>query len=143
MKREYHEVYGWMPREVIQHLSEEDRNRMIHDWIYRDATETGMFIVAAVIKTLGEHFLHYLFSQALENCACAVLGITPTKEDVNDAIRNILDSWASDTNLLHNFLEMYFEEEGIKPKDIEMEIPDEEEKPVQGRDAKGRFTKKK
>lgn len=140
MKREYHEVYGWMPREVIQHLSDEDRNRMIHDWIFRDATETGMFIVSAVIKTLGENFLQYLFSQALESCD--FLGVKPTKDDVNDAIRDLLDSWASDTNLLHNFLEMYFEEEGIKPKDIGMETPGEEEKPAQPRDSKGRFAKK-
>jgi hypothetical protein len=140
MKREYNEVYGWLPQDAINQLDMDTRAQMFQDWLNRKATDTGMFIVAAVIKTLGEHFLHYLFTQVLETYAD--LGVKPTKEDVNDVIKGILDSWASDTNIFHDFLDEYFEEEEIRPGDIEMEIPGEEKKPVQGRDAKGRFTKK-
>lgn len=139
-RKEYNEVYGWMPREIVNRLDEDIKREMFAEYILRKPTDTGWFITAAVVKALGEEFLEYLFRSVIE-CIQDEDGV-PDKEEVMDIITGLLESFATDTNVLYCFVDAYFEKKGKKPNvDLqEMMTPDEKKTPA--RDAKGRFVKR-
>lgn len=138
-KEIYNEVYGWMPRDLVNMLPEKVRLRLITMWLNRHATNTGWFIVAAVLKELGEEFIKYLFNQVI--IVIKEDGDEPERGQVMNMIGSTLEAFASDTNILFNFVQDYFEQKGEIPfVDVSSLMPGEE-KP-QPRDSKGRFTKK-
>ena len=48
-KEIYNEVYGWMPKNLVNKLPNEVRLRLITMWLNRHATDTGWFIVANIL----------------------------------------------------------------------------------------------
>ena len=140
-KEIYNEVYGWMPKNLVNKLPNEVRLRLITMWLNRHATDTGWFIVAAVLKELGDEFIKYLFNQVITSIKED--GDEPERGQVINIIRSTLEAFASDTNILFNFVQDYFKQKGEIPfVDVSSLMPGGEEKESQPRDSKGRFTKK-
>lgn len=107
-KREYNEVYGFMPVDIVNKLSQEDRLRMFSNWIEREPTETGWFITKAVIKALGEDFLEYIFKNIIETLDAD----KDDSEEVIDVFTTTLKGFASDINTLYEYVDNYREEKG-------------------------------
>ena len=141
MKREYNEVFGWMPDEIINHLSETDRQKMFVDWIRREPTPTGWIIVDAVVEKLGDGFLEYLFG-----CICETMDEPLTRESITENMRAVLEAFASDINILYEFVDNYQEERGDSQIPVEIlgtvQESVAEDAGQQPRDARGRFVKK-
>lgn len=142
MKEEYNEVYGWMPQSVVNNLSPADRGIMFLHWLNREPTDTGWFIVAAVVTALGEDFLEYVFKVVIDGFE---EDEDPyTKDEVVSLVTGLFESFASDANILYGFVDTYREEMGLKIPDVNQDVDQQksEEKKSPARDAKGRFVKK-
>ena len=167
-KREYNVVYGFMPVEIVNHLSQEDRHKMFLDWITREPTETGWFITKTIIHALGEEFLDFVVRNVMNS-------LNPDdyesredfKKEVVDLLTSTIEGFASDINTLYEYIEDFKEAGGsvqvkeAEPVDVpvtEPEVPVEKKakkttgrtKKVttkksgqQKRDSKGRFTSKR
>ena len=61
MKREYNEIYGYLPREVITLIPEDIKKKMFFEWIKRKPTTAGWLIVKSTVAALGDDFLFYIF----------------------------------------------------------------------------------
>ena len=137
MKRtEYHEVYGWMPDDIVNELSQMDRNRMFIEYIQREPTPAGRLIVTAAVKELGEPFLDYVFKATVE--ALESDGEEYTKDDLIGSVNDLFNSFATDLNIFQNYVDTYLEEfpENLKIESVSSTTP-------QPRDPKtGRFMKK-
>lgn len=138
MKREYHEVYGWMPQDIINKLSNADRSRMFLEYIMREPTAAGWKIVFATVNSLGEKFLEYVFQCVAE--AYQEEDEPLTKEDLIGGMKDLFNSFATDLNLFRDYVDTYLEETG--DSEVEDQDRDQEEKTLPLRDAKGRFIKK-
>lgn len=133
--RQYHEIYGFMPSDVINRLSPSDRNKMFLDWLSREPTPTGWFFTKAVIATLGEDFINYLFEKIYEGIISD--GTEVTRENLLEAVKDLMNAFASDINILYEYVELYQEE---YPKKLNQETASTAPQP---RDPKtGRFMKK-
>lgn len=151
MKREYNEVYGWMPDTVISHLSQTDRMLMFLDWVNREPTEAGKFVAAVVVRQMGDEFVEYMFKKVYESLQ---EDGDVTKEDVIAGMRSLMESFATDPNNLVQFIDYYLdetdgdsdsEEKESNVVDLTKEFKKNdcvEDADKQPRDAKGRFTKK-
>lgn len=106
--RQYHEIYGFMPSDVINKLSPSDRNKMFLEWLYREPTPTGWFFTKAVIATLGEDFINYLFEKIYEGIISD--GTEVTRENLLEAVKDLMNAFASDINILYEYVELYQEE---------------------------------
>ena len=135
MKREYNEVYGWMPESIINHLSQVDRMLLFIDWVNREPTEAGKFVATVVVRQMGDEFIEYMFKKVYESLQ---EDGEVTKEDVIEGVKALMESFATDPNILVQFIDYYLDE---TDSDSEKKTT-EESKKKQGRDAKGRFTKK-
>jgi hypothetical protein len=137
MKRtEYHEVYGWMPDDIVNELSQMDRNRMFIEYIQREPTPAGRLIVTAAVKELGEPFLDYVFKATVE--ALESDGEEYTKDDLIGYVNDLFNSFATDLNIFLGYVDTYLEEfpESLKIESVSSTTP-------QPRDPKtGRFMKK-
>jgi hypothetical protein len=133
MKREYNEVYGWMPESIINHLSQVDRMLLFIDWVNREPTEAGKFVATVVVRQMGDEFIEYMFKKVYESLQ---EDGEVTKEDVIEGVKALMESFATDPNILVQFIDTYLDETDSEEKTTE------ESKPKQGRDSKGRFTKK-
>ena len=135
MKRtEYHEVYGWMPEDIINKLSQVDRNRMFIEFIQREPSPAGRYIVTVAIKELGEPFLDYVFRGAVEALQSDYEEFT--KEDLTELVADLFASFATDLNTFQSYVDNYLEE-----MDIQENAEPKKQQPE--RDSKGRFIKKK
>ena len=134
--RQYHEIYGFMPKDVISRLSQSDRNEMIIEWLSREPTPTGWFFTKTVIAALGEGFINYLFEKVDEGINSD--GTEVTREGLLEGVKDLMNAFASDINILYEYVELYQEE---YPEKLNLErttstVP-------QPRDPKtGRFMKK-
>lgn len=134
--RQYHEIYGFMPKSVIDRLSQSDKNEMIIEWLSREPTPTGWFFTKTVIATLGEDFINYLFEKVDEGMNSD--GTEVTREGLLEGVKDLMNAFASDINILYEYVELYQEE---YPEKLNLErttstVP-------QPRDPKtGRFMKK-
>ena len=135
MKREYNEVYGWMPESIINHLSQVDRMLLFLDWVNREPTEAGKFVATVVVRQMGDEFIEYMFKKVYESLQ---EDGEVTKEDVIEGVKALMESFATDPNTLVQFIDYYLDETDSESE----EKVTEESKKKQGRDAKGRFTKK-
>ena len=145
-KRQYHEVFGFMPQDIINRLSEDDRRRLFVEWILRKPTEIGWFITRTVIAAMGDDFIKYLLKSVVNTIEEDEKDGDVDKETVISGLQSILESFATDINSLYEFIEIYLEDGGKIPKDrdqITSEMAMESKSKVLKRDAKGRFIKKK
>ena len=106
--RQYHVIYGFMPKDVISRLSQSDRNKMFIEWLSREPTPTGWFFTKTVIATLGEDFINYLFEKIDEGIRSD--GTEVTREGLLEAVKELMNSFASDVNILYEYVELYQEE---------------------------------
>lgn len=134
--RQYHEVYGFMPKDVINRLSQSDKNEMIIEWLSREPTPTGWFFTKTIVAALGEDFINYLFEKVDEGMNSD--GTEVTREGLLEGVKDLMNAFASDINILYEYVELYQEE---YPEKLNLErttstVP-------QPRDPKtGRFMKK-
>lgn len=134
--RQYHEIYGFMPKDVIDRLSQEDRTQMILEWLSREPTPTGWFFTKTVTAALGEDFINYLFEKIDEGIRSD--GTEVTREGLLEAVKDLMNSFASDINILYEYVELY-QEEYPEKQNQETAVSTE----PQPRDPKtGRFMKK-
>ena len=134
--RQYHEVYGFMPKDVINRLSQFDRNKMFINWLLREPTPTGWFFTKTIVTALGEDFINYLFEKVDDGMNSD--GTEVTKESLLEAVKELMNSFASDINILYEYVELYYEE---YPKKLNQETASSTV--PQPRDPKtGRFMKK-
>ena len=134
--RQYHEVYGFMPSDVINRLSQFDRNKMFINWLLREPTPTGWFFTKTIVSALGEDFINYLFEKVDDGMNSD--GTEVTKESLLEAVKELMNSFASDINILYEYVELYYEEypEKLNQETASSTVP-------QPRDPKtGRFMKK-
>ena len=134
--RQYHEIYGFMPKSAIDRLSQSDKNEMIIEWLSREPTPTGWFFTKTIVAALGEDFINYLFEKVDEGMNSD--GTEVTKENLLEAVKDMMNVFASDINTLYEYVELYQEEypEKLNLKRTSSTVP-------QPRDPKtGRFMKK-
>ena len=134
--RQYHEIYGFMPSDVINRLSQFDRNKMFINWLLREPTPTGWFFTKTIVAALGENFINYLFENVYEGIISD--GTEVTRENLLGAVKELMNSFASDINILYEYVELYYEEypEKLNQETASSTVP-------QPRDPKtGRFMKK-
>lgn len=133
--RQYHEIYGFMPKDVINRLSQSDRNEMIIEWLSREPTPTGWFFTKTVTAALGEDFINYLFEKVVEGMNSD--GTEVTRDGLLEAVKDLMNSFASDINILYEYVELYQEEYPEKQNRVTVSTE------PQPRDPKtGRFMKK-
>ena len=106
--RQYHEIYGFMPKDVISRLSQSDRNKMFIEWLSREPTPTGWFFTKTVIAALGEDFINYLFEKVDEGMNSD--GTEVTREGLLEGVKDLMNAFASDINILYEYVELYHEE---------------------------------
>ena len=141
MKQEYHEIYGWLPKSAIDCIPEYERRKAVAAWVTKCSNPAGRYIVNVVVKSLGDDFLKYVLDGLI---SCIVVdGDDLTTDLVKYELTQVLDNWATDTNLLMMAVDDY--RENVLHLD---EIPfDEEDTPAAKpksqpkRDSKGRFIK--
>ena len=134
--RQYHEVYGFMPKDVINRLSQFDRNKMFINWLLREPTPTGWFFTKTIVAALGEDFVNYLFEKVDDGMNSD--GEKVTRESLLEGVKDLMNSFASDINILYEYVELYYEEypEKLNQETASSTVP-------QPRDPKtGRFMKK-
>ena len=134
--RQYHEIYGFMPKDVINRLSQSDRNKMIIEWLSREPTPTGWFFTKTIVAALGEGFINYLFEKVDEGINSD--GEEVTRESLLEGVKDLMNAFASDINILYEYVELYYEEypEKLNQETASSTVP-------QPRDPKtGRFMKK-
>ena len=145
-REEYNEVYGWLPQDVINNLSEIDKKKMFVEWVLRKPTATGWFITRTVVAAAGDGFIEYIFQGLTE--ALEEDGEEVTRENLVSSLSTLLEMFSTDTNILAEYLRSYRTEVlGLDDQDLD---PDEEsseseveESKLPKRDSKGRFIKKK
>ena len=106
--RQYHEIYGFMPKDVINRLSQSDRNEMIIEWLEREPTPTGWFFTKTIVTALGEDFINYLFEKIDEGIRSD--GTEVTREGLLEGVKDLMNAFASDINILYEYVELYQEE---------------------------------
>lgn len=136
MNKEYNQVYGWLPQEVIANLSMEDKGRCFIEWLKRTPTDAGWRVVSAVVKELGDGFIKYMMDSILEGIL--MVGDEPTKEDILEGMKSLATLFATDGNILYGFVAEY--QEFLEGSDSEEPVV--EESTGRARDPKtGRFLK--
>ena len=136
MNKEYNQVYGWLPQEVIANLSMEDKGRCFIEWLKRTPTDAGWLVVSAVVKELGNRFIQYMMDSILEGIL--MVGDEPTKEEILEGMKSLATLFATDGNILYGFVAEYQE----FLEDSDSEEPVVEESTGRARDPKtGRFLK--
>lgn len=135
---EYHEIYGWLPKSAIDCIPEYERRKAFAAWVTKSPNPAGRYIVNVVVKSLGDDFLKYVID-GLINCI-VVDGDDLTADLVKDELTQVLDSWATDNNLLMMAVDDY--RENVLHLD-EIPFDDKEEKPksLPKRGPDGRFIK--
>ena len=134
--RQYHEIYGFMPKDVISRLSQSDRNEMIIEWLSRGPAPAGWCFTKTIVAAVGEDFINYLFEKVDEGMNSD--GTEVTKENLLEAVKDMMNVFASDINTLYEYVELYQEEypEKLNQETASSTVP-------QPRDPKtGRFMKK-
>ena len=106
--RQYHEIYGFMPKDVINRLSQSDRNEMIIEWLSREPTPTGWFFTKTIVAALGEDFINYLLEKVDDGMNSD--GEKVTRESLLEGVKDLMNAFASDINILYEYVELYQEE---------------------------------
>ena len=150
-RNHYHEIYGFMPKSIVSHLSVYDKTTLIGLALTRETTPAGNFMMLATITALGEPFINYMVDSLTE--AIIAEGGTLTRDEITNIIKDEITGFAADPNTLMEYVNDYVEETGnplelnwdkldYLSKSIKEENeskPAEEEKPTYTRDSKGRL----
>ena len=146
-RREYHEIYGYLPEDIINKLSENDRRRLFIEYVLRKPTSTGWFITRTVIASLGDRFINYMMENIVK--ALEEEGEEVTRDAIVEDLQALLEDFATDSNYLQEYIR-YYRKEVLGLGDDESDEGDHaedilKEKTCNGqkRDAKGRFVKSK
>ena len=107
-KREYNVVYGYLPVDIVNHLPEIDRLRLVNEYIKKEPTNTGWVVTAAVITKLGDDFLGYIFDRVKEELTEGEGQEDP--QAFEEYLKFLLKGFATDVNLLYEFVDDYLEE---------------------------------
>lgn len=127
-----------MPKSVIDRLSQSDKNEMIIEWLSREPTPTGWFFTKTIVAALGEDFINYLFEKVDDGMNSD--GTEVTKENLLEAVKDMMNVFASDVNILYEYVELYQEE---YPEKLNLNLNRTSSTVPQPRDPKtGRFMKK-
>ena len=151
-KREYHEIYGYLPEDIINKISEVDRRRLFIEYVLRKPTSTGWFITRTIVSALGDRFINYILSNIVMGLEDE--GIPITKDVLVDELQTLMESFATDSNILEEYVRSYREivlgiqdddfseddQEQIQAKEL---LDDKKSCNGPKRDAKGRFIKNK
>lgn len=151
-KREYHEIYGYLPEDIINKISEVDRRRLFIEYVLRKPTSTGWFITRTIVSALGDRFINYILSNIVMGLEDE--GIPITKDVLVDELQTLMESFATDSNILEEYVRSYREivlgiqdddfseddQEQIQSKEL---LDDKKSCNGPKRDAKGRFIKNK
>lgn len=144
-RREYHEIYGYLPEDIINKLSENDRRRLFIEFVLRKPTPTGWFITRTVIASLGDKFINYMIGNIVS--ALEEEDEEVTKDAILEDLQTLLEAFAADSNYLQEYVR-YYREEVLGLSDDESDEGDHAEEILkektcngQKRDAKGRFVK--
>lgn len=144
--KEYNEVYGYLPQEVINHLSENDRRLAFVSWLQQKPSPGGRLITQAVIEKLGEEFIEFLTLRVAAESN--MIDDAPlTKETLVDEINMTLEEFATGTNMLCVWVNDFLDEKGkTNPETGKFRVTPENEKTVQGKPVRdprtGRFIKR-
>ena len=109
---------------------------MIIEWLSREPTPTGWFFTKTIVAALGEDFINYLFEKVDEGMNSDRTEVT--REGLLEGVKDLMNAFASDINILYEYVKLYQEE---YPEKLNLErttstVP-------QPRDPKtGRFMKK-
>lgn len=106
-KTEYNPVYGYLPVDIVNHLPEIDRLKLIANWMRREPTNAGWVVTASVINQLGKDFLEYIFDRVNE-MEDEIIQSDPQAFAGN--LKYLLEGFASDVNTLYEFVNDYIEE---------------------------------
>ena len=151
-RREYHEIYGFLPEDIINKISEVDRHRLFIEYVLRKPTSTGWFITRTIVAALGDRFINYMLSNIVMSLEDE--GIPITKDVLVDELQTLMESFATDSNILEEHVRSYREivlgiqdddfseddQEQIQAKEL---LDDKKSCNGQKRDAKGLFIKNK
>lgn len=151
-RREYHEIYGYLPEDIINKISEVDRRRLFIEYVLRKPTSTGWFITRTIVAALGDRFINYMLSNIV--MSLEEEGIQITKDVLVDELQTLMESFATDSNTLEECVRNYREIVlGIQDDDFSEDDQEQiqakelldDKKSCNGlkRDAKGRFIKSK
>lgn len=151
-RREYHEIYGFLPEDIINKISEVDRRRLFIEYVLRKPTSTGWFITRTIVSALGDRFINYMMGNIVMSLEDE--GIPITKDVLVDELQTLMESFATDSNTLEEYVRRYRETVlGIKDDDFSEDDQEQiqvkelldDKKSCNGlkRDAKGRFIKSK
>jgi hypothetical protein len=151
-RREYHEIYGFLPEDIINKISEVDRHRLFIEYVLRKPTSTGWFITRTIVAALGDRFINYMLGNIVMSLEDE--GIQITKDVLVDELQALMESFATDSNTLEEYVRNYRETVlGIKDDDSsddDQELPrakeildDKKPNNLPERDARGRFIKSK
>lgn len=106
----YNEIYGHLPQEVIDHLSEQDKIAAFFNWLKLEPTAAGKFISQITIKALGPDFIEYITVQVAQGFMDEEFPIT--KDLLAAGVQDILNLFATDTNILCGYVNDYLDEKG-------------------------------
>ena len=101
---EYNEVYGWMPQEVINHLSETDKHKMFLNWVLRKPSEAGWIIVESTLSSLGNPFIEWMLKGVMESLELD--GTPVTKENLTEGLSALMSGFALDANCLMEYVKI-------------------------------------
>lgn len=143
----YHKIYGFMPKSVIEHMSNNDKTKMITEAIFRPATPAGCVIMTATVFALGKDFIDYIINGIVNSLVDEVGNFT--EEDVMSDVKDIFDEFAKDPNYMMEFITDYADvtgnDLGFDPKWLNEFVtpPEEKKEETYTRDAKGRLRNSK
>lgn len=107
MKNGYHEIYGHLPKEVINHMSDIDKKLAFLSWMNLEPTEGGTLITKLTVRQLGSDFIDYIAIQVVQ--AIIDDGIVPTREGIIGGVKEMLEVFSTDTNVLCEYVNDYLD----------------------------------
>ena len=118
-KKSYHELYGFLPKEIVDRLTTAEKMLCIAEFAFREPTPAGRLIVTAVIMIMGDKFIKYLTDGAEE--ALKHNGKPFTEEDVKILVKEMMDHFSADPNSMLEVLDEYADANDV---DLEKLIQD-------------------
>lgn len=144
-RREYNEIYGFLPDYIVDRFTEFDKRRLFIEWLMRKPTATGWFITRSVVTALGDGFVDYILKGIMSDLVEE--GTPVTKETLVEELSTMMEHFASDSNSLEEYVRLYRTEVlGLDDYDFSEEAEEKEKesnRPKQQRDSNGRFVKSK
>lgn len=114
MKNGYHEIYGHLPKEVINHLSDIDKKLAFLSWMNLEPTEGGTLITKLTVRQLGSDFIDYIAVQVVQ--AIIDDGMVPTREGIIGGVKEMLEVFSTDTNVLCEYVNDYLDKKRQEEK---------------------------